>query len=319
VTAGGGIPAKKNGGEGPEIDFHDVVEALSAASDGLTRRRSLSACQRPLPSLDALNRVIDDLRTILFPGYFDWSDLTEETLRFHIGATLDGVIRGLREQIARGLCFSRTHESHDCRSCDSEAADLTRRFVERLPAVRQLLASDVQAAYEGDPAATSPDETIFCYPGVLAVTNQRLAHELYRLGVPLIPRIITEHAHSITGIDIHPGAAIGERFFIDHGTGVVIGETTVIGKNVRLYQGVTLGAKSFPLDENGQPIKGIPRHPILEDDVVVYSGATILGRISIGQGSTIGGNVWLTRSVPPGSRISQVLLREDQPAAGAGI
>ena len=168
-------------------------------------------------------------------------------------------------------------------------------------------------------AAYSPDETIFCYPGVLAITNYRLAHELLVLGVPLIPRMITEHAHSITGIDIHPGASIGESFFIDHGTGVVIGETCIIGNRVRIYQGVTLGAKSFPLDEEGKPVKGIERHPVVEDDVVIYSGATILGRVVIGRGSVIGGNVWLTRSVPPYSRITQVQARQEIFEGGAGI
>jgi serine O-acetyltransferase len=189
----------------------------------------------------------------------------------------------------------------------------------RLPEVRRLLATDVQAAYEGDPAATSPDEAIFCYPGMLAITSYRLAHELHLLEVPLLPRIITEHAHSITGVDIHPGATIGEYFFIDHATGVVIGETTVIGNRVRIYQGVTLGAKSFPLDAEGNPIKGIPRHPVVEDDVIIYGGATILGRVTIGKGSVIGGNVWLTRSVPPGSRVTQARPNEEAFEAGAGI
>jgi len=185
--------------------------------------------------------------------------------------------------------------------------------------VRQLLATDVQASYDGDPAATSPDEAIFCYPGLLAVMNFRLAHELHALGLPLIPRMITEHAHSTTGIDIHPGATIGEAFFIDHGTGVVIGETSIIGNRVTLYQGVTLGAKSFPLDEDGNPIKGINRHPVVEDDVIVYSEATILGRITIGRGSVIGGNVWLTRSVPPNSVVTQAQAQRDSFERGAGI
>ncbi|OFZ70208.1 MAG: hypothetical protein A3K03_01380 [Bdellovibrionales bacterium RIFOXYD1_FULL_44_7] len=179
----------------------------------------------------------------------------------------------------------------------------------KLPDVGRVLMTDADAAYKGDPAATSREEAIFSYPGLLAITNQRLAHELNKLGVPLIPRIITEHAHSITGIDIHPGAKIDEEFFIDHGTGVVIGETCVIGKRVRIYQGVTLGAKSFPLDERGNPIKGIERHPIIEDDVIIYAGATILGRIRIGKGSVIGGNVWITSDLPAGSRISQVEAR----------
>jgi serine O-acetyltransferase len=177
----------------------------------------------------------------------------------------------------------------------------------------------VDAAFEGDPALKIKEEAIFSYPGIFAITEQRIAHELYALGVPLIPRIITEHAHSITGIDIHPGASIGERFFIDHGTGVVIGETSRIGRNVRLYQGVTLGAKSFPLDEKGIPIKGVDRHPIVEDDVVVYAGATILGRIVIGKGSSIGGNVWLTHAVPPGSRVTQADPREAKFEYGGGI
>ncbi len=181
------------------------------------------------------------------------------------------------------------------------------------------MASDVDAAYEGDPALKIRDEAIFSYPGVFAVTSQRLAHELHALGVPLIPRMITEHAHTITGIDIHPGASIGERFFIDHGTGVVVGETSRIGNRVRLYQGVTLGAKSFPLDEHGNPIKGIDRHPIVEDDVVVYAGATILGRIVIGAGSSIGGNVWLTQGVPPNSRITQAESRDTKFSHGSGI
>jgi len=196
---------------------------------------------------------------------------------------------------------------------------VTRAFMGRLPEVRRRVASDVEAAYEGDPALKSRDEAIFSYPGIFAVTNQRIAHELHVLGVPLIPRMITEHAHSLTGIDIHPGASIGEMFFIDHGTGVVIGETSRIGARVRLYQGVTLGAKSFPLDEHGKPIKGIDRHPIVEDDVVVYSGATILGRITIGRGSSIGGNVWVTQSVPPGSRVTQAEPRESRFEFGGGI
>jgi len=190
-----------------------------------------------------------------------------------------------------------------------DAARLTAGFLRRLPEVRRRLALDAVAAYEGDPALKTRDEAIFAYPGIFAVTNQRIAHRLHVLGVPLIPRIITEYAHTLTGIDIHPGARIGGRFFIDHGTGVVVGETAVIGERVRLYQGVTLGAKSFPLDEQGNPIKGVDRHPIVEDDVVVYSGATILGRITIGKGSSIGGNVWLTQSVPPNSRITQPELR----------
>ena len=184
--------------------------------------------------------------------------------------------------------------------------------------MQRLLALDVKAAYEGDPAAANQDEVIFCYPGLVAITNYRLAHELRLLGVPIIPRIITEAAHSSTGIDINPGAVIGERFFIDHGTGVVIGETGIIGDRVRLYQGVTLGAKSFQFDDEGNPVRGIDRHPIVEDDVTIYSGATILGRVTIGRGSVIGGNVWLVHSVPPGSRVTQAQSREDDFETGRG-
>ncbi|MBW2263326.1 MAG: serine acetyltransferase, partial [Deltaproteobacteria bacterium] len=184
---------------------------------------------------------------------------------------------------------------------------------------RSLLATDVRAAFEGDPAATSKDEAIFCYPGLVAITNYRLAHALFDLEVPLIPRMITEQAHSSTGIDIHPGASIGKSFFIDHGTGVVVGETCRIGRRVRIYQGVTLGAKSLPLDEDGNPVKGVDRHPIVEDDVIIYSGATILGKVVIGRGSVIGGNVWVTRDVAPGSRITQAQARQDLFKEGAGI
>ena len=182
-----------------------------------------------------------------------------------------------------------------------------------------MAASDAQAAYDGDPAAKSVGEAIFCYPSVRALTNHRIAHELYKLEVPLIPRIISESAHSDTGVDIHPGATIGKKFFIDHGTGTVIGETCIIGDNVRIYQGVTLGAKSFPMDEDGFPIKGVARHPIVEDDAVIYAGATILGRVTIGRGAEIGGNVWLTRSVSPGSRILQRRAEEKGFYDGAGI
>lgn len=196
---------------------------------------------------------------------------------------------------------------------------MTGTFLRRLPWVQRQLARDVKATYEGDPAAATPDEVIFCYPGLSAVTNYRLAHELRLLGVPIIPQMITEAAHNVTGIDINPGAAMGEGFFIDHGTGVVIGETCIIGSGVRLYQGVTLGARSFQQDEEGNAVRGGDRHPIVEDDVTIYSGATILGRVTIGRGSVIGGNVWLVHSVPPGSRITQAQSREEDFERGAGI
>ncbi len=214
----------------------------------------------------------------------------------------------------------------------AEAADYSKKsFEEGSAALEKLMSARsldkaleiqtnfVRAAYEGDPAAHSVDEALFCYPGITAILHHRLAHELHVLGLPLVPRIIAEIAHAETGIDIHPGATIGASFFIDHGTGVVIGETCAIGQRVRIYQGVTLGAKSFPLDERGSPIKGLPRHPTVEDDVVIYSGATILGRITIGRGSTVGGNVWLTRSVPPHSRVTQAHAHSEVFGDGSGI
>ena len=290
----------------PNANLHAVVDALVAASTALTE---MPLGRREFPSRAALAELVDDLRALLFPGYFGPSDLTGETLRYHLGARMDRVLHGLRDQIQRGLMAA----DPTLPPCGERSLELARAFLARLPKVRHLLATDVQAGFEGDPAATSPDEVLFCYPGLLAITSQRLAHELLDLGVPLLPRMITEHAHSLTGIDIHPGAQIAERFFIDHGTGVVIGETCVIGRNVRIYQGVTLGAKSFPLDAEGHPIKGVPRHPVVEDDVIIYSNATILGRITLGKGSAIGGNVWLTRSVPPGSIVTQANEKDGMP------
>jgi serine O-acetyltransferase len=265
---------------------------------------SQKCCTIELPSRTTCIDLTQQIRSLLFPGFFRFSEFSEEGMIFHIGAALDRIAISLKEQVRRGFCFSCEGDG-DLQKCSNRAENITRTFIERMPDVMLLLIEDVQAAYQGDPAAKSPSETIFCYPGIFAITNHRIAHELYKLGVPVIPRIVSENAHSITGIDIHPGAKIGRSFFIDHGTGVVIGETSVIGNRVRLYQGVTLGAKSFPLDEKGNPIKGIDRHPVIEDDVVIYAGATILGRITVGARSIIGGNVWLTQSVPPDSSISQ--------------
>lgn len=301
------------------ISLGSVVEKLCEANAGSACAMARNLEQRALPSRDVVIEMVEALRSVIFPGYFGPSEVNGASLRFHVGSTLDNTLRTVREQVKRGLCFACGEHPDRFPECDKKASAITAAFLARLPAVQRMLATDVRAAYEGDPAAPSMDETIFCYPGVLAVTNYRLAHELHALGVPLIPRMITEHAHSITGIDIHPGAAIGESFFIDHGTGVVIGETCVIGDRVRIYQGVTLGAKSFPLDKDGKPIKGVPRHPIVEDEVIIYSGATILGRVVIGKGSVIGGNVWLTRGVPPGSVVSQTGTRADGFENGGGI
>jgi serine O-acetyltransferase len=295
-----------------------VVDALCRSATGLSHRPSGDG-RLALPSRDAVVDVIEQLRSVLFPGYFGDARLGHESLHFYVGATLDRALENLEEQVKRGLCFDRQHDPSACVECEAKAREVTRKFLGRLPEVQSLLVSDVRAAYEGDPALRTPAEAIFCYPGMLAITNARIAHELFVLDVPLIPRIITEHAHSLTGIDIHPGARIGASFFIDHGTGVVIGETSVIGSRVRLYQGVTLGAKSFPLDQFGKPIKGIARHPVVEDDVIVYSGATILGRVTIGRGATIGGNVWLTDSVPPGARVTQASPGGVRFDDGAGI
>jgi serine O-acetyltransferase len=272
--------------------------------------------RRELPSREALVGVVKGLRAALFPAHFGPADVGDEGIDYFVGRTLDATLATLRAQVRRSLCFG---DSPDTADLDARAATITRDFAARLPEVYARLSEDIDAAFQGDPAAKSVDETLFCYPGVTAITHHRLAHELYDLGAPLLARILSEIAHSETGIDIHPGAVIGERFFIDHGTGVVIGETAVIGKRVRIYQGVTLGAKSFPLDEHGVPKKGLARHPIVEDDVVVYAGATILGRITIGEGSSIGGNVWLTRSVPPKSHITQALSRNEVFQDGLGI
>jgi serine O-acetyltransferase len=280
----------------------------------LIHGRSLLAT-RELPSHDALVSIARALRSVLFPAHFGPSDLTEEGLEYFVGHTLDATLLALHEQVRRALSYGA--DSPGARG--EHATEIVRAFANRLPHVRSLLDSDARAAFEGDPAATSIDEAIFCYPGLAAVTLHRLAHELYRLKVPLIPRIVAEIAHADTGVDLHPGAEIGGSFFIDHGTGVVVGETTRIGERVRLYQGVTLGAKSFPLDEDGHLTKGEPRHPIVEDDVVIYAGATVLGRIRIGAGSTIGGNVWLTRSVPAHSRVTQAQARSEAFEGGGGI
>jgi serine O-acetyltransferase len=264
----------------------------------------------PMPSLEALGEIMSRLRSALFPGYFGNTRISANSLRYHLSANLDSIFRLLSEQIRRGVCFTCADTHQHCPNCGQEAAEKAMAFIGELPRIRDLLAGDVNAAYAGDPAAKTPGETIFCYPSITAMTNHRIAHALYTLDVPLIPRIISEMAHSATGIDIHPGARINERFFIDHGTGVVIGETSVIGEGCRLYQGVTLGALSFAKGDDGVLVKGQPRHPILEDNVTVYAGATVLGRVTIGRGSIIGGNVWLTDDVPPDSRVVQQLFNK---------
>jgi serine O-acetyltransferase len=287
------------------------------------RNRSLIARERvdrpaKLPSRKALGGIIDSLGAALFPNRLSARDLAPESVDYFVGHTLDLTLVALADQVLRELRYVASADS-SVDECQQRSIQIVRDFAGRLPEIRALLESDVQAAFEGDPAARNADEVLACYPGVTAVMHHRLAHTLYSLGAPLVARIIAEIAHSATGIDIHPGAQIQGSFFIDHGTGVVIGETAVIGERVRLYQAVTLGAKRFPVDENGTLIKGTARHPIVEDDVVIYAGATILGRITIGKGSVIGGNVWITRSVPPGSNITQAKSRIDDHDGGSGI
>jgi serine O-acetyltransferase len=306
---GRGLSVGAHTSTAPANSLASVVEALCSRCGepgSVLRGPGLTA----LPSRELVIQLVEQLRAVLFPGYMGTSKLTDQSMRFHLGAALNGVLGALQEQVRRGLCFACEKDlGEHCHECDEKARGISHAFIAQPPWVQRLLVGDALAAFEGDPAAIHTDEAIFCYPGLMALTNQRLAHELQRLEVPLLPRMITEHAHSLTGIDIHPGATIGEKLFIDHGTGVVIGETAEIGNRVRIYQGVTLGAQSFPLDENGNRIKGIPRHPIVEDDVVIYAGATVLGRIRIGRGSVVGGNVWLTRDVPPRSQVSQVGIR----------
>ena len=267
----------------------------------------------PIPSSKALEEIMELCRAIFFPGYYGKSSINHATLKYNIGVNVERLYTLLSQQVVAGLCFGRVNaEGDSVYATYLKAEEICCQIVNKLPEMRATLETDVIAAYNGDPAAMNFGEVISCYPAVKALTNYRLAHELHRLNVPLIPRILTEIAHSETGIDIHPGAQIGRYFTIDHGTGVVIGATTVIGNHVKLYQGVTLGAQSFPLDENGNPIKGIPRHPIIEDDVIIYSNATILGRITIGRGAVIGGNLWVTDDVPAGARLVQYRTGDGQ-------
>jgi serine O-acetyltransferase len=299
----------------------EVVARLQAQAEQLATPLRKTFTGHPLPSVDELAEMVELLRSVIFPGYHGTRDITEESIAYHMGAALHRAALIMVDEVHRGLCFDCKLDSNERlpERCLQRAKKITTEFLLALPELRRMLALDAVAAYEGDPAAASPSEAIFSYPGVHAITSHRIAHELYRQGVPLIPRIIAEHAHSTTGIDIHPGAQIGERFFIDHGTGVVIGETSVLGDRVRIYQGVTLGAKSFPLDDEGKPIKGVARHPIVEDDVTIYSGATILGRITIGRGAVIGGNLWVTHDVPPGTVLSQSRPTTERFENGGGI
>jgi serine O-acetyltransferase len=258
----------------------------------------------PLPVKASIIQILDDLLEVIYPGYFGRKYVESSNIEYHIGDLIDSIYSRLTQEIYRSVRPECQNKTDACDHCDGIAEEQALAFLRKMPGLRSRLSEDVQAAYDGDPAAKSIDEVIFSYPAIFAITIFRLAHELNVQGIPLLPRMMTEHAHSVTGIDIHPGATIGSGFFIDHGTGVVIGETTNIGNRVKLYQGVTLGALSFAKDDEGRMVRGKKRHPTIEEDVVIYAGATILGgNTVIGRGSVIGGNVWLTRSVPPYTRV----------------
>jgi serine O-acetyltransferase len=302
-----------------------LKESLSALTERIVE--TYEECGRihhlghsPLPSYREVVDILSDLREILYPGYGRRQNLHMGNVGYHVGDLVDSLHDRLTQQVARAF-------RHNCKARDLEAdfeADaqlVAIRLLETIPDLRKVLTEDVEAAYEGDPAAKSLDEIIFCYPGLSAITVFRVAHELHKLKVPLIPRMMTEYAHGKTGIDIHPGATIGRRFFIDHGTGVVIGETTRIGDGVKIYQGVTLGALSFPRDENGEILRNVKRHPTIEDEVVIYANATILGgKTVIGHHSVIGSSAWVTRSVEPYTTVTieAPLLRYRSETAGNG-
>ena len=294
------------------MSSQNFTQQLTKTVDELSKPQTLQGLFHehrdgdPLPSSKELEEIIELTRSILFPGFYGMTSVNIQTIRYRIGVDTERLYKLLCRQVMAGLCFNEDchcDNAADTRRClQEEAEKIAENIILKLPKLRKILSTDVQAAFDGDPAAANLGEVIDCYPAIKALTNYRLAHELVLENVPLIPRMIAEMAHSETGIDIHPAATIGTHFTIDHGTGVVIGATCVIGNHVKLYQGVTLGAKSFPLDKEGKPIKGIPRHPILEDDVIVYANATILGRITIGKGAVIGANVWVTRDMKPRSK-----------------
>ncbi|MBP5366410.1 MAG: serine acetyltransferase [Bacteroidales bacterium] len=285
------------------------VAVLSDLSDKEKRMRKDDS---RLPSVDAVKRIIELLRQIFFPGFFGAEICSRESRFYRVGVNMELLVKELEEQIM--LSFS----SFNGGKTKEEVEQITLQFIDRVPEIKRVLYTDIEAMFNSDPAVTSHGEIIFCYPIVQVMVHYRVAHELLKLKVPVLPRIITEMAHSATGIDIHPGAEIGEYFSIDHGTGVVIGETCIIGNHVTLYQGVTLGAKKFTYNDNGQPVN-VPRHPIIEDNVTVYSNSSILGRITIGHDTVVGGNIWLTESVKPYSRIIQQKAVAETFSDGAGV
>lgn len=300
-----------------DVNSDDIADALLRSyEDAPAAMQHVNSYE--LPSTEAVERIVAQCRMLIFPGWVGPSlaRATRTELREHVRERIDELRNGLRKQLYRGLHHKVQVDDGphdlDCPRCAASAASITDSFLGDLVELRAVIATDVQAAYDNDPAATGTDEIIFCYPGLYAISVYRIAHALLCRGAKIIPRMMTELAHEKTGIDIHPGARIGNSFFIDHGTGVVIGETAIIGDRVRLYQAVTLGAVRFRETPEGSLAKGEPRHPVVEDDVVIYAGATILGRTTIGRASVIGGNVWLTRSVPAESQISQASLRQDK-------
>ncbi len=281
----------------------EIVEEVYVSYQNTPKIRNIG--ESPLPNKANIINIVEEIREILFPGYYGITDLCWENVRYFIGSKIDEIFVNLSTEISRSFRHECKETGHICIECVDRAEKYSMDFFKKIPQLREMLEDDVQAAYDGDPAAKSLDEIIFSYPGIFAITTYRIAHELHIQGVPLIPRIMTEYAHGLTGIDIHPGAKIGRSFFIDHGTGVVIGETCEIGDRVKIYQGVTLGALSFPKDSQGMLVRGRKRHPTIEDDVTIYAGATILGGDTvIGKGSIIGGNVWLVESVPPGTKVT---------------
>lgn len=285
-----------------------VDELQNVRNEWRTQQKSLKDDGgRELPSKTEIKKIMDDLCGVLFPMRLGPHDLKQQSENFYIAHTLEKTLYALLEQVKLNISYDYkyTKKNEDAVEITTLAETIVKQFAEQLPSIRKILDSDVIAAFQGDPAARSVDEVLLCYPGILAIIYHRIAHEFYKKDLSLMARIIAELSHSKTGIDIHPGAQIGQGCFIDHGTGVVIGETCIIGQNVRIYQAVTLGAKRFETDEDGRLQKQYARHPIVEDNVVIYAGATILGRVTIGQGSVIGGNVWITQSVEPNSFVSQ--------------
>lgn len=301
---------------------HEMGSVIKLLSDPKSYEQLYHKPQKndEMLSVKSVAQIVELTKEIVFPGFFEGSALKPDTMKYYIGVEIDKLYKKVVPQIERGFCFiCPSDHPVDCRECQCNSEEIALEYIRQLPVLRDKLAMDVEATYLNDPAARTRGEIIFAYPGIRAITNYRIAHLFQSMGVPIIPRIISEMAHSETGIDIHPGATIGEYFTIDHGTGIVIGETAILGNHVMLYQGVTLGAKNFPVDESGNPIKGIPRHPIVEDYVTIYSNATILGRVTIGTGSVIGGNVWITHDLPPNSKIVQQPTKASLFIDGGGI